>query len=343
MNRHLKLCASISVVLVFALQACGSLPAASATESLSTSTTPGIAPTVAVVHVATPGEGSKQEANAHDNDESTTFQSKDVQTGDQFKANRFERPFTSKDMNYLPYVDIKNMAITSDDTFYYIQIELVGLGKGNKLPLGTYGAEFDQNIDGRAEFLILASPPFGSDWATNGVQVYFDTNGDIGGSRMYPDDVYTGDGYETIMFDSSTGDDPDLAWAHFVSSSKPIVELAIKRSFFQASSTFMWDVVASAKPVDPTKLYFNDTYSTKRAGSPRKGNRNYPVNQLWGFDNTCRVPMGFTATGNEPMGCYVQDNTDPPDVDLGPPSPCSHDVKDVFKGIICSGKPYSGR
>jgi hypothetical protein len=87
-----------------------------------------------------------------------------------------------------------------------------------------------------AKFIVLASPAFGSDWTTSGVQVCFDTNGDIGGSRLYPDDVYPGDGDETLIFDSGGGNDLDLAWAHFVQSSKPSVELAIRRAFFNNDS-----------------------------------------------------------------------------------------------------------
>jgi hypothetical protein len=309
----------ILILLVVMLAACGSSPAGSATASPVASAAPGATPALPITHVTIPGEGAKQEANAHDNFEGTTFQDKDVKTGDRFNVNQFERPFTSKDMAYLPYVDIKNMALTSDATFYYIQIELIGLGKGNKLPLGTYGAEFDQNMDGRAEFIVLASPPFSKDWTTNGVKFYFDTNGDVGGSRLYPDAAYTGNGYETLLFDSGNGPDPDLAWAHFVQSSKPVVELALKRSVFDESGKFLWNVLASANPVDPTKLYYNDTYSTKQAGSPSKGDDNYPLNQFWGFDNTCRVPLGFTAMGNEPMGCSVL--LDPPDASLGEPAP----------------------
>ncbi|MCE9646894.1 MAG: hypothetical protein K8S20_12910 [Chloroflexi bacterium] len=307
-------------LFVLITNACGPAPA---TVSPSTATEPAaqVPQAGVIVHIATPGTGSTQEASAHDNDESNSFQDKDVQSGDQFKVNRFERPFTSKDMKYLPYVDIKNMVMKSDDTWFYIDIELVGLGKGNNLPKGSYGAEFDLNMDGRAEYLILAKPPFSEAWSTDGLALYFDQNGDIGGTRMYPDDTYTGNGYETVLVDSGAGPDPDVVWARYVNSSKPIIELAVKRDLFEDTSTFMWDVLASANPVDPTKLYFNDTLTAKRAGSPRKQLKNfYPINELWGFDNTCRVPFGFQATGNEPMGCSVAQE-DPSDVEFGAPAP----------------------
>jgi hypothetical protein len=313
----------LPALFVLVIYACGSTPG---TASPATTSEPPTAATIAtqapvIVHVSIPSAGSKQEANAHDNDESLNFQGKDVPSGDQFRVNRFERPFTTKDMDYLPYVDIKNMAIKSDDTWFYIDIELVALGQGNDLPLGSYGAEFDQNMDGRAEYLILAKPPFSEAWSTDGVALYFDQNGDIGGTRMYPDDIYTGNGYETVISDSGAGDDPDLVWAHYVNSSKPIIELAVKRALFKDASTFMWDVLASANPVDPTKLYYNDTLTAKRAGSPRKQLKNlYPIDELWGFDNTCRVPFGFDATGNEPMSCSVAQE-DPPDVEFGAPAP----------------------
>jgi hypothetical protein len=102
------------ILLVVVLAACASAPASSATQSPSATGVPPTAPAAAIVHVTIPSEGATPEANAHDNLEATTFQDKDVKTGDLLNVNRFELPFTAQIMDYLPYIDIKNMAITSD-------------------------------------------------------------------------------------------------------------------------------------------------------------------------------------------------------------------------------------
>ncbi len=92
-------------------------------------------------------------------------------------------------------------------------------------------------------------------------------------------------------------------WAHFVTTSAPIVEFALKRTLLKEVPEFMWSAMAADFTLDPTKLYYNDTYSAQRAGSPHKGDQYYPLNELAGFDNTCRLPAGFVAVGNEPLGC----------------------------------------
>jgi hypothetical protein len=254
--------------------------------------------------VIQPGSGATALANAHDNDESTTFAEKTIRGGDEFRINRFERPFTAPDMEYLPQIDIVGMSMTKDDTFYYVQIKLAGVNPATGELDGIYGVEFDLNIDGKTELLLLAQGPFTSEWTTNGVTAYADTNGDIGGISSKPDDIYAGNGYETIVFDSGKGEDPDFVWARG-NASNSVIELAFKQEALKDYKTWMWNPLASANPLDPTKFYFNDTLTEQRAGSPVKGD-NYPVKELAGFDNTCRVPVGFEATGSEPMGCSVQ-------------------------------------
>ncbi|HET6846088.1 MAG TPA: hypothetical protein VFH29_04595 [Anaerolineales bacterium] len=266
----------------------------------------------AIPHLATPGAGSKAIANAHDNDECKTPDTKSVTVGDEFRINRFERPFTAKDMQYLPQIDIVGMSMTQDDTWYYIQMKMCGKDPATGTMSGNYGAEFDLNVDGKTEVLVLANGPIGTDWSANGVAIYADLNGDIGGASSRPDDIYTGNGYETKVYESGQtlytggGDaaDPDLAWAR-ASADTATVELAIKKTVLKDYKKWMWNPLASAYPLDPTKMYFNDTFTAERAGSARKGDANYPLNELAGFDNSCRLPANFDAKGDEPMGCNV--------------------------------------
>lgn len=312
---------SVGMLVVFTATACGlpSLPGSS-TATLppppATSTTAPEPSPVAIQHVLVPSAGVTAIANAHDNEESETGATdKSVRGGDEFRINRFERPFTATDMTYLPQIDIVGMSMTKDDNFYYVQIKLAGFDAQTSNLSGIYGVEFDLNVDGKTEVLVLVQGPLGTEWTTDGVTVYADANGDIGGTSSRPDDIYTGNGYETIIFDSGKGEDPDLAWAR-ASSNNAVMEIAFKQSVLKEYAKWMWNPLASAYPLDPSKFYFNDTFTEQRAGSPIKGD-NYPLKELAGFDNTCRVPANFEATGSEPMGCQVQGPQDDLEFETG--------------------------
>lgn len=314
---HMMSFVSLIVIMSFLITSCGlpipggggsatEPPTQAPQEAPATSTTASEPGPAAIQHVMQPGSGSTQIANAHDNEESKSFSEKSVRAGDDFRINRFERPFTANDMEYLPHIDIVGMSMTKDDTWYYVQIKLAGADPATNEMSGIYGVEFDLNVDGKTEILLMAQGPIGKDWTTNGVTVYVDNNGDIGGVSSRPDDIYTGNGYETIIFDSGKGDDPDAAWAR-ANPENGIVEIAFKQATLRDFPKWMWNPLASAYPLDPTKFYFNDTFTLERAGSPVKGD-NYPLKALAGFDNTCRVPANFQPTGKEPMGCQIDTN-----------------------------------
>lgn len=270
----------------------------------------------AIPHLMTPGSSSDAVANAHDNDESKNFDQRNVLVGDEFRLNRFERPFTAETMEYLPHIDIVGMSMTQDDTWYYVQIKLVGTDPATGELSGQYGVELDLNVDGKTEVMALANGPIGPAWTAEGVALYADLNGDIGGTSSRPDDIYSGDGYETkvyeggqTLYNASGGEtDPDLVWVRG-STTTNVVEIALKKAVFKDYPTWMWNPLASATPLDPSLFYFNDTFTEARAGSPKKG-ENYPLKELAGFDNTCRVTAGFDAKGDEPMGCAVDKQSD---------------------------------
>jgi len=290
-------------IAAFALQACGAKKAAEPEVAPEVANEPPAQPEV--VHSIIPSAGPNAVANAHDNEESSTFESKSVSNGDIFDLNRFERPFTAGDMTYLPYVDIADISMSEDPNFYYIQVKLAGVDAETGGIKGMYGVDFDLNTDGKAEVLLLAEAPAGAQWSTDGVSLYIDEDDNVGGQSIKPDEVYAGNGFENLVFDSASGDDPDMAWAHFVNTSAPIVEFALKKSVLEQVPQFMWSAMASATAIDPARLYYNDSFSLARAGSPQKGDQYYPLNELAGFDNTCRLPAGFVATGAEPLGCVV--------------------------------------
>jgi len=134
---------------------------------------------------------------------------------DAFVNNLYERPFNANSMDtYLPYIDIVNTQGYIDDTWGYATITLSGNDTNGKLP-AKYGVELDLNKDGRGDWLIIASNPTSTQWSTQGVQAWKDTNGDAGGAIPIVADKVpsSGDGYEILVFDQGKGNNnPDGAW-----------------------------------------------------------------------------------------------------------------------------------
>jgi len=330
----------LSIVFAFALQACGLPSALTADEPTAQPVATQVAiateqqPTpVEIVHTLIPfGADSKDVANAHDNEESNSYDSKSVMFGDDFNINRFERPFTSVDMAYLPQVDIVDIGMTEDDNYYYVHIKLAGVDPATGGANGSYAVDFDTSIDGKAEFIIIAQTPTSAEWSTDGVSIHADENSDVGGESLSPDNGYTGDGFEKTVFNAGTGNDPDAAWSRFVNEGSPVVEIAFKKAFLAAQPKFMWSVTASLATIDPTKFYYNDTYTIESAGSPVLGDQ-YPVKDLAGVDNTCRLPAGFQPTGTEPLGCHVGQQV----IEADPSSPSTIHFTPIFN--ICKVYP----
>ena len=102
-----------------------------------------------------------------DYDSSTT--GKDAPGGDRFSFGEYERPFNANTMDiYFPYLDIQNAQIYQDDTWIFGLIVIKGLDANKALPR-NYAVELDTNVDGRGDWLIMASKPSGTDWTTNHV------------------------------------------------------------------------------------------------------------------------------------------------------------------------------
>jgi hypothetical protein len=286
-----------------------SQPAWVAPENKPTATAPTDQP---VAHVSIPATGISDRATAHDNENSLFFATKKVKSGDEFYKNRFERPFTAAEMNYLPDLDIVNFSISSDESFFYIKISMVGFSAGSQSLTGAYGIEMDHNADGRAEILLTTRPPYTTEFSAENTNAYLDVNGDVGGNIINRPDDFASDGFEKVIFDLSQGlyptNDPDLIWARQTTDSLlPAVEIAVKKSIFQdGAEIFMWSALASGVTIDPVAFYYQDYFTAEEAGAANSDNPNYPIKQLAAFDNTCRVPWGFQATGSEPLGCFIK-------------------------------------
>jgi hypothetical protein len=316
----MKKISPVIILIMLVLQACSSAPApaveqtdlpAAPQESAPASEEAAPATSEPIVHTVLPQAGERSRSNAHDHEESTTFENKNVIAGDEFIRNQFERPFTSDQMTYVPDVDIVDFGITSDDQFFYIRIDLAGLDTETQSMTGLYGVEIDRNADGRAEIMLAALPPYSAEFTAENVVVLVDRDGDIGGtSPTRPDEEFNGNGYDGVIFDLSQNihpEDPDLAWVRAIEGDESAIEIAYRKWIFKdGNESFMWSVWASGGDLTPSSFNLHDTISESEAGSPNKGNANYPIKALAQFDNSCRVPLGFEAAGNEPLGCTVK-------------------------------------
>lgn len=229
--------------------------------------------------------------------------------GDSYKINRLERPFL-QDMTYVPDLDIKTFNFLQSGAWTFVSIELIGTNPNNELGI-QYAVEIDKDRDGFGDYIILAKPPFSQEWSTDRVQVWQDQDHDTGGlSSVKSDAPLDGDGYEKLLFDSGIGDDPDLAWVRINAGTRSTVQFAFKRAF--PASSYMLGVLADAGMKDQTKLDYVDRFTESDAGSPIRGNDYYPLNMLWGVDNTCRDAMNFELTGLEPQSCPREEPTGTP-------------------------------
>ena len=222
--------------------------------------------------------------------------------GDQFKSNIYERPFTAEEMKYRGEIDIIRANLKAGTPWIYVSIFLA-----KDLPeIGEmkYGLELDLDENGRGDYLILCDLPLSSDWRVEGVQVYRDVNGDVGG--RFPMSMDTPDpelnGYEVLVFDAGDGDDPDLAWVRRHPDEPNSLQLAFKADLIGPTG-YMWSAWADAGLRAPDYMDYNDRFTAEAAGSPYPGSPLYPLKAVYLVDSTCRSYYGFTPSGDEPGLC----------------------------------------
>ena len=256
-----------------------------------------------ITHVDIPLSAVGMGANVYDVESSGTAAEKRAPYGDSYDIYRMERPFT-QDMTYIPDMDIDTFNVGIEGGWVYVSVEIIGSDPNN--PIGIhYGVELDTDRDGFGDYIIWASPPYLPEWSTEGVQVFVDQNHDTGGISIDRSDApINGDGYETLLFNSGIGDDPDLAWVRFLAGQQAIVQFAFKESL--AGSAFLLGVLSDAGLKDVGRMYYNDRFTEPEAGSPEKSEEYYPLKELYAFDNTCREAFNFIASGLEPMLCPTE-------------------------------------
>ena len=272
-----------------------SSPTPSPTEALPT-------PTITVSHVLVPPSSVKTGELVYDVVSVDTAAEGRAPYGDSYDINLLERPFMG-DMSYVADLDIASYSLTYDEKFYYVSISLVGTDPNNELGI-QYGVELDLDADGFGDYIVIARPPYSVDWSTDNVQVVQDADHDTSGlSPEKSDAPLPGDGYDDVIFDGGRGpdDDPDLAWVRVNAGKNATVQFAFKR--WLAENRFMFGVIADAGLKEIEDLDYVDRFTESEAGSPIKGDDDYPLKALYGVDNTCRTAQGFEGNWEEPQRC----------------------------------------
>ena len=299
-----------------------------------------------IVHVDQPGDlPSARSGHAGDYDSSITAGSKTSGGGDRFTFGRFERPFNADTMDiYFPHLDIVDTLIYQDDMWLYGVITLRSRDDNETLS-GTYGVEFDLNLDGKGDWLVLADQPASQEWTTDGVRVYYDTNRDVGGlmPTLTDDPPVFSDGFENKVFDSGMGDDPDLAWVRISPDDPNTIYIAIKSNILNGTgNSYLVGMWAGNEDLDPAIFDHNDHFTHDEAGAADKGLEFfYPVKQISELDNSCRMAVGFQPKGNEPGLCPVAPaEGEPGGCNIPPPvNGCGSTVLLIWNPATCKCEP----
>lgn len=308
----------IVLILIVALACNSSAPGISPTETAPSTLAP-VAPTSTAVpvssstpdvpviqHVIVPGEPPQERTSyATDQDSFLTSTEKRAPGGDRFTFGKYERPFNGLTMDtYFPQVDIQETVSYFDSTWIYFSLTVKSWDVNQELS-GKYGYEIDSDVDGYGDWLMLVSRPSVKEWTTDGVEVWYDSNNDVGGSTpVFADDQSAGDGYETRIFNQGEGDDPDLAWARIQPGQPFTIQFAIKWSLIENAKTYMAGAWAGGDMLDPWLFDLNDHFTHEQAGTSLvELEFFYPIKAIAELDNTCRVAIGFKPAGNEPGLC----------------------------------------
>lgn len=282
-----------------------SQPAASNTPALTDTPTPepSITPTPTIAHVVFPGE--PQVSIGALEDVVSANGAEQAIPGDDFSNNLFERPFASQSMDYAAYLDVTKAELSYAAPWYYVIIYL-----GGELPdesQASYMLELDQDMDGRGDWLILARAPSSQAWSTDGVQIWGDSNEDVGGPQPVLADTPDAarNGYDQLVFDQGVAADPDLAWARRDPQYPSRLQIVFKPDFASGMTAFTWGVYADAGVGQPGWLDYNDHFSAQQAGSLDSQSTDFPLNELALVDNTCRWWYGITPTAQAPGLCSI--------------------------------------
>ena len=280
-------------------------PVIQASHTPEPSPTP-IPATATITHILSPGEPGGGLLNLTDVNASSSAPNGGVLLGDRYDAARFERPFDGPGMAYLMDLDLTYAEIARDEVWLYFTLSLAGASAQGGFK-GSYAVELDLDLDGRGDFLVVAHTPVSTTWSTDAVQVFTDANDDVGGVTPLAADAppSSSNGFETLLFSSGAGDDPDLAWVRLGPANEHSIQLAFKHAMLEGDQSFLWGVWSFGGQFDAGLLDLNDQATLVQAGSPVIGSTYYPIGDIAQVDNSCRMYYGFTPRGTEPGLCSV--------------------------------------
>jgi len=277
-----------------------------------------------------PGEVPEANRTLADTDASIKGEEGRVLSGDNFLNNLYERPFTAIEMVYQPDLDIYEVDFSYDEDYFYFTIRLNGPSTEGQRLTGMYGIEFDLDLDGRGDLIVLSEKP-SPQWTPKNVRSFLDTNEDVGGpTPMISDEGFKGNGY-----DQRTEINVDnLAFARLALDEPHAVQLAVSYALLNYPDTFLWGAWVDKGRMEIREFDYNDTMGPSEAGSPFIDSEDYPIKALFNFDNTCRLPYGFEQMGSYYPGmCITMAPTEEPDT---PQNNCYCDDLCV-DGVTCCG------
>jgi hypothetical protein len=257
-------------------------------------------------HVLYPGEFSGKEQTIHDQISEAYASQKRAYGGDEYYDGRFERPFNQK-MAYLGHLDIvKSTMIRTDPNFVFVTIEVAKPVASAINNPSYYGLELDLNLDGRSLFMIRGLAPLSEEWSTEGVDVWKSSSAEqrvsVASEGVIP--VTGALGFDVPLLKSGRGADTDLAWMRMKPGTDNVVEIAFKHSIVGGEKgKFIWRPFTDGAPYSEREYDLQVNYTLEQAGSPYKGEPDYPLKDVFAVDNTCRVASGYQATGYEPGIC----------------------------------------
>ena len=239
---------------------------------------------------------------------------------------------------YFPDLDIIDTYVFQDNTWVYSTIKVVDRSAASVEPY-RFAMQLDVQVDGKGDWLILAQNPSSTEWTTDGVQVYFDANSDVGNLTAMVADKGApgGDGFEQLVFDQDIGNDPDAAWTRVSPYNANTVEIAVKHSLLGNPPAYLANMWTGDSTLDPAMFDYSDHYTHEQAGAADPGfPLFYPIKTIYELDNSCRIAVGFQPTGDEPGLCPV---AVVPSAGPGSPSCVDYGGSCTVGSECCNGVP----
>jgi hypothetical protein len=251
-------------------------------------------------HNLTPGDFTGEGQVIFDESSADFASQNRASGGDEFYDGRFERPFDQK-MGYLGNLDIiKATLVRTDLEFIDVSIQLARPVSAAINNQAFYGLELDLNRDGRSLFMIRGIGPLTESWSTEGVDVWKSTSAEqppvVAEEGVIP---VTGSlGFDVNLMKAGRGSDNDLAWIRLKPGTDDTVEIAFKNNIVGGlKGKFIWRPFSDGAVFSEKAYDFQVNYTLEQAGSPYRGEPDYPLKDVFAVDNTCRAASGYEPVG----------------------------------------------